>query len=216
MKVRIFAASVALLLVGGAALAQKPKPFRTPNPALPAIPVTITIDEFGTGILEFPGIAFDLPGVLAPDPGPGGLPSVLTYDLGGPPSLVAGDVGLFDADTGVVLDYIRFNDYGTGGDPNYPASVLFYSDNIGGFDALADTDGPPNPLYDNRVFIDEVGSEGNNGAWYHPGPNDPGFVGGGFDVTYHFISDVPEPGTVALFLSMVVPGGFLAMRRRKR
>src|SRR5262249_35247998 len=51
----------------------------------------ITVDEFGVGTLDFTaegGPILPLTGVLAPDPGPGGLPSVLTYDLLGPPALV--------------------------------------------------------------------------------------------------------------------------------
>src|SRR5690348_13331829 len=94
----------------------------------------ITVDENGNGTLLFPGgVPIPTHGVLAADPGPGGLSSVLTYNLLGPPSLVAGDVLLTDG--GGLQDVIRFNPAGTG-NPAYPASLLFYSDNLDGFDSI--------------------------------------------------------------------------------
>ena len=63
----------------------------------------------------------------------------------GPPSLVAGDVLLQDGIGGPILDVVRFNPAGNGGNPDYHASLLFYSDNVDGFDALADTSSPPEP-----------------------------------------------------------------------
>src|SRR6516165_8324985 len=73
----------------------------------------ITVDERGSGSLLFPG-APPIPthGVLAVDPGPGGLAAALTYNLLGPPGLVAGDVFLLEGT--VVSDVIRFNPAGTG------------------------------------------------------------------------------------------------------
>ena len=75
------------------------------------------------------------------DPGPGGLAGVMTYGLLNPPGLVSGDVLLQDGVNGPVLDVIRFN----------PAEIcsgstgclVFYSDNLDGFDALGDTASPP-------------------------------------------------------------------------
>lgn len=57
--------------------------------------------------------------LLAFDPGPGGLASALTYSgLGNPPSLVAGDVLVFEPGIGNTLsDVIRFNPANTGGSP---------------------------------------------------------------------------------------------------
>src|SRR5260370_23999437 len=93
--------------------------------ATSALADVLAIDENGNGIGTIGR------GFLAPDPGPGGLPSVLTYRL--PFAGVQGDVAMFSVEPGigtVVFDVIRFNGNGT---------VLFYSDNVPLFDSLADT-----------------------------------------------------------------------------
>jgi hypothetical protein len=191
-----------LLLAAGAAQAQ-------PAPAV------ITVNESGTGTLQFPpGSPIPLSGILSADPGPGGLASALTYNLLGPPSLVAGDVILLETgDTLTVRsDIVRFNPAGTGA-PGYPASLLFYSDTVAGSEALADT-GFPSVLYTNVVTLLEIGPEGSNGfLGYTPTANQPGFVAG-FAVTYNLISDgttVPEPAAVLL---VAVGGGLLFVKRR--
>jgi hypothetical protein len=89
----------------------------------PASAVVIIIDELGFGYLRNDaGATFFLPASVQPDPGPGGLPAVLTYDMLGPPSLVAGDVLIVNALEGL-SDVIRFNPAGTGS-PGYPAFLL--------------------------------------------------------------------------------------------
>ncbi len=177
----------------------------------------ITVDEDGNGLLDFgPGGQFKTPGILKNDPGPGGLASVMTYDLLGPPSLVAGDVLLQDdGPNGPILDVVRFNPAGTGS-PDYRASLLFYSDNLDGFDDPADTTGPPQRLYSNFVIIPEVGMEGGgDGAIYTPHEGQPGFVRG-FAVTYNLISDsptIPEPTTMLLLGTGLI--GVIGSRLRK-
>lgn len=170
----------------------------------------ITVDENGTGTLVFPGGGtFVSPGVLAPDPGPGGLPLALTYNLLGPPGLVAGDLVILEPGNSITSDIIRFNPAGTGAQA-YPASLVFYSDNVDGADALADTGFPPT-LYANSLAVTEVGPEGNNGFTYTPSASQPGFIPG-FGVTYHIISDVPEPGVAVV--TMLIGG--VMIRRRQR
>jgi len=178
----------------------------------------VTVNENGVGTLAIPGISsIPLPGVLAADPGPGGLPAALTYDLMGPPSLVVGDLLLLEnaGAVPVLSDVIRFNAAGTGS-ANYPASLVFYSDMDDVPPALADT-GFPTQFYTNTVTLLEVGPEGNNGIVYTPTANQPGFVAG-FSVTYHIISDestVPEPASAWLTFAAVA---YLAvgLRRARR
>src|SRR5262249_9411652 len=157
----------------------------------PAGPKSVSVDESGNGFwISAAGGFTGLPFALAPDPGPGGLPSTLTYQL--PPGVagVPGDVFLQDA--GVTLDVIRFNGNGT---------LIFYSDNVDGFEAIGDTPSPPSSFYPNPVVGNEFGPEGGvEGADYTPLPNQPGFDPTGQVVTYHLISDVPEPASLALLL----------------
>ena len=181
--------TVALTFSGlsGSALAQGNNPF-------------IVADEFGTGsITDLGGFVFNMPGILAADPGPGGLPSALTYNLLGPPSLIAGDLLIQElAGPSVVLsDWVRFNPAGTA--PGYAASFVFYSSFANGVDSLADT-GFPSLFYANAFTVLEVDEQ----VFYTPAPGQPGFVDG-FAVTYNFISDaqasaVPEPVSASLFV----------------
>jgi hypothetical protein len=166
----------------------------------------ITVNENGDGRLDFSqcgGGVTAMPGVLRNDPGPGGLNNVLTFNLLGPPSLTAGDLGIFDA-SGLFSDVVRFNDYNTGGVPGYPASLLFYSDPVAGiYDSRADIYSPPTSLYPNALGLLEIWSNGVSSVLYTPASGEPGYVPG-FSVTYDIISDTPEPSTIILFTSSLI------------
>jgi hypothetical protein len=102
----------------------------------------ITANEDGVGTLTISGTPNNMPGVLAADPGPGGLTSALTFNLLGPPSLKAGDLIVLESPGGAIGDIIRFNPAGT--TAGYPASFVFYSSAPGS--SLADV-GFPSSLY---------------------------------------------------------------------
>jgi hypothetical protein len=185
------------------------------NAQLAPQPLTITIDENGNGSFSGGELLGTLPFAMQADPGPGGLSSVLTYSLPFGFVPVVGDVFLQDLlnDQLVTLDVIRFNPLPDVPEPH--AGIAFYSDNVDGFDALADTSGPPSSFYTNTATLPEVGpEEGPNGAIYTPTANQPGFLPG-FAVTYVFISDgaVPEPATWAM---MIVGFGAIGLAFRSR
>jgi hypothetical protein len=150
------------------------------------------------------------------DPGPGGLANVMTYDLRNPPGLVAGDVLLNDPGEGI-LDVIRFN-VAAGPVAGNIGTLVFYSDNVDGFDDLADTPSGPTALYTNRVTLTEVPiGIGIEGALYTPVAGQPGFVAGAsLPVTYRFISDTPEPASITLLGAVVAGVACIARKRARR
>jgi hypothetical protein len=166
-----------------------------------------TFDEYGNS--TGPGIS---PGTLQPDPS-GGLPvPVMVFNLAFPVitgDLVMGELGSLGA--GPISDVVRFWDP-TGG-PN--SQIIFYSDLDDAPPAPADTGVPGTPMsgYPD-IFTPESGPDGNNGAVYTPLVNQPGYIPGA-GATYNIISDVPEPGAMAL---MAIGGGLLlaAMKQRRQ
>jgi len=133
--------------------------------------------------------------------------STLWYSVGGPPVL-AGDVVLIEPQTSQISDLIRFD--GQGG-------LYFFSDLEPGELNPDPADVPQLPAPINPVVLNEVGPEGNNGAFYLPGPGMPGFDPTGVlpGLQYQFISDVPEPSSMAL---LITGAGLLALKlvRSKR
>jgi hypothetical protein len=166
----------------------------------------ITVDENGSGSFLFPGSPlFPFVGVVQADPGPGGG-NTLTYDLLGPPPLVAGDVELTNGIS--ISDLIRFNPAGTGS-PTYPASVVFYSTDALG--ALADT-GLPSATYTNLVVLNEGANEI---TFYTPNDTQPGFIAG-FAVEYEILSATPLPAALPLFATGIAGLGLLGWRRKRK
>jgi PEP-CTERM motif len=168
--------------------------------ASPVFGQQFNFDEFGNG-------AFG-PGVLQADPTGGfvGGP-VMVYPL--PFAGTPGDVLLHDgALANPFLDVIRFTGNG---------QLIFYSDNTDGFDAPADTAGPPNPLFPNQVNLVEPQNEGGlEQVFYTPVPGQPGFdptLPPGS--TYDFISDVPEPSSAVLLLAGLGVLGFWRTRQKR-
>jgi hypothetical protein len=180
--------------------------------------ITITVDENGNGTINGFGGLNSLPFAIQPDPGPGGLAAVLTYNLGSPPGFVAGDLLLTEPGQSGLSDVIRFNPDLTLAVPN-TGTLVFYSDNTDGSPDLADTPTPPLAFYTNNIVRAEVGPEGNNGFTYTPTAGQPGFVAGAsVPVTYVIQSDVPaapvpEPCTLAL---LAIGGASLAGYRWRR
>ena len=93
-----------------------------------------------------------MPFALQNDPGPGGLPNLLTYSMLNPPGLTAGDVLILEPGDGLG-DIVRFN-------PNERCTdgslgcLVFYSE-APPFDSLADTATPPGALYANTITLTE-------------------------------------------------------------
>jgi hypothetical protein len=173
-----------------------------------AIPNIYSFDENGNA--SYNGAAVPPGHLLAIDPSGGIAGPVLAYQL---PTLVTpGDLALVEAGAGTGAtnsDIVRF--FNSTANPNQTL-LLFYSD-FGPGDPptdLADTGLPFSP---NAFQINEVGPEGNNGALWAPVAGTPGFDPSGIITQYNIISDVPEPGTGALFLSGV---GVLVWLKRMR
>jgi len=114
--------------------------------------IVLTVDENGHGTLNgFLGPQ-PLPFALQNDPGPGGLPSVLTYSMLDPPGLTAGDVLILEPGDGLG-DVVRFNPGESCTDGSL-GCLVFYSE-APPFDSLADTPSPPGAFYANTITLTE-------------------------------------------------------------
>jgi hypothetical protein len=174
---------------------------------------TVTVDERGNGAID--GLTAGptpIPASLSVDP-VSGLTG-LFYDVGFLAaslgfSVTPGDVVLSEPGVLPPSDLIRFTN--TGGQQG----LFFFSlqDDLSPPD-LADV--PQLPLFFEVVTFAETGPEGQNGLFYVPAPQGPGDIpeAAGL-VGYNFISDVPEPSTMAL-ACFAAAGLVVTVLRRRR
>jgi len=157
----------------------------------------ITLDENGLGYIT-PSLPFQYN--VAPEPVSGLTTLVYTLPFAG----VAGDVLVDESSGSQLSDVLRFDGLG---------HLYVFSDNGDGVDSLADLSGLPPVILPNPAGpLVESGVEGGfQDVYYIPTANQPGYKAAG-PVAYHFISDVPEPGSLAMIL---LGGGSLLVFRKR-
>jgi hypothetical protein len=158
------------------------------SPAIADGIITFTFDENGNGTASDGSNRMALHTIA-------GQPT-LAYDItgSGVGAITPGDVLVREPilTAQVPSDLLRFTAQGL---------LLVYSDfETSGPRDLADVGGFGTPYSTNAVFKDEVGLEnGLNGLpGYTPGAGDPGASVAGLPLVYNFISDTPEPASIAL------------------
>lgn len=176
--------------------------------ATPMFAQIFTFDENGNINMNGGPDPVPVPYQVAPDPSGGVAANVLIYQL--PFVVTPGDVALLEpgSTSGTPSDLVRFfNPAGA----NF-SEIIFYSDIEPGEPNtdLADTGLPVSP---NAIPIEEVGPEGNNGAIWTPPAGAPGSNPTGANVQYNIISDVPEPGALAL---AALSGSLLLLIQKRR
>jgi hypothetical protein len=174
---------------------------------------TVTVDERGNGVID--GLTAGptpIPASLSVDPVSGltGLfydVEFLAASLGF--SVTPGDVVLSEPGALPPSDLIRFTNTGV------QQGLFFFSlqDDLSPPD-LADV--PQLPLFSEVVTFAETGPEGQNGFFYVPAPQGPGDIPQAQGlVGYNFISDVPEPSTMALACFAAAGLAVASLRRRR-
>ena len=162
---------------------------------------TFTFNERGVGQLELPtGAVIPLVGILAADPGPGGLPSALvfaTHPQEGA-AFTVGDVFLA-GHGGTISDVLRFNPATSSG-TGLTQLIFLYSNDAGG--VLADV-GLPAAFYANAATITE---NENAATTFIPTTGQPGFLPvAPIPITYRIIS-MPDSGSTLLLLGLALSG----------
>jgi hypothetical protein len=162
---------------------------------------TFTFHENGVGQLELPnGAVITLAGILAADPGPGGLSSALvftTHPQEGA-AFTVGDVFL-TGHGGIISDVLRFTPATSSG-TGLTQLIFLYSNDGGGL--LADV-GLPAAFYPNSATITE-----NEKAitTFIPTSGQPGFLPvAPVPIIYRIIS-MPDSGSTLLLLALALLG----------
>ena len=171
----------------------------------------VFFDEWGNGAEHLGGAVFGLPSGVSPDPLSG--IATLSYALG---KGVSGDVIIYeDPQFNVVSDVVRF----IGGsiyvfsDPSEPGEIRPPAD-VSPADWAFIID--PAHWQVNHVRYLEMPVVGGNGLHWVPAAGDPGYYtdATGAGVEYTFVSDSPEPSTIAGALVGLIGVGLYRQRRR--
>jgi hypothetical protein len=160
----------------------------------------LQVDELGHGTFMSNALP---PAVIAIEP----LSGIATLRYTLPFAGTLGDVALFDTPGGVFStnDVLRFDGQG---------HLYFFSDKeASDVPPLDPADVGIPPLQFPNQVVQEIGSEGQNGATYFPVAGGPGFESTFPGLQYRFISDVPEPSALAM---SAMGGVFLLLLRARR